>query len=319
MGMRGIAAGLVVGLSFLLISPSCWAADGDVAEAAPLTETSATSLDVDHIRAEIEATRLTDPELAEEMAEQLELVESGQLSYEAITQEASRSTEGSATGSSLSGERLAGTGGEMMGTPFTGGFRGSSGETTRQGDPAYMTPELRAALQDVYDQVQGGTLSEGDARARAESILSEHGVTEAMREMGQGHEGEMTSPREAFGQWERSEEGQRTDAATREQYREMSERYQAEFEHGGGGFGGEREFGERAAERMSHEAHEAERFMSERDSSTTHEGSTREYDAPTREYEAVTHEYDAPTSSYEAPEQQQHEYQPPEQQYQQPY
>lgn len=270
MGMRGIAAGLVVGLSFLVISPFCWAADGDAAEAAPLTETSATSLDVDHVRAEIEATRATNPELAEVMEEQLGLVESGQLSYEAITQEAGRSTEGSATGSSLSGERLAGTGGEMMGTPLTGGFRGSSGETTRQGDPAYMTPELRTALEDVYDQVQGGTLSESDARARADSILSEHGVTEA-----------MTSPREAFEQWERSAEGQNTSHEMVEQYREQAEQYQREFEQHGG-TSDEQPEGQSREYETSHESYEA----------------SHESDTPTRESESMTHEaptYDAPT------------------------
>jgi hypothetical protein len=198
-----------------------------------------------------------------------------------------------------------------------------------------LPPEARKELEELFQQGTGDPNSEKDRelREKAGEILERYGIDP--REMGTGHDGTsregMNSPREAFEQWERSEQGRTTDPAVVEQYREQAEQYQAEFERGGGF--------ERALEQMSPEAHEQMERMSEHEHgpmegsqressreveaaersfeapSREHEATTREYEAPTREYEAPTREVEAPTHEYEAPT---HEYEAPTQEQERP-
>jgi len=254
LGMAGIIVGLL--LSFNSVNtPASWAADEDAVEAAQVETPEVT---VEHIRAAIEAE--TDPELREAMEDQLELLESGQLDFQTLERELAL---GAPPGP---GE----TRGGFVGPPVDVGA--GTGTTGSGGN--YLPPEARAELEKIFSQGTGDPSKDGHLREQAEQVLEKYGVEHT----------EMTSPREAFEQWERSEEGQRVDSATREQYREMSEQYQAEFEQRGEGF-------ERAmTEHMAPEAREQmERFMSEHEM-TQHE-------AP--QYEAPTHEYEAPTREYE--------------------
>jgi len=280
--MTVIIAGFVVGM------PASWAADEDAAEAAQV-ETPEVS--VEHIRAAIEAE--TDPELREAMADQLELLESGQLDFQTLEREVAL---GAPPGP---GETSRG----FVGPPVD--IRAGGGTT--EGGGNYLPPEARAELEAIFSRRTGDPSKDGHLREEAEKVLEKYGVERT----------EMTSPREAFEQWEQSEQGQRTDSATREQYREMSEQYQTEFEQRGGleqrGEGFERAM----TEHMAPEAREQmERFMGERESmerggmehgGMEREMMEREFGGPSseRSVEASTHEYEAPeatTHEYEAPE-----------------
>ena len=343
MGMRWamwVVAGTGCGLLLLPI-PVVRAADGDVVEAA--AEAGASDASLDHIRAEIAAE--SDPELRTAMEEQLQLLESGQLDFQTIEREvalgAPRGT-GETTGA---GTRLADTlpGGGLVGPPIDIGIGDGTGGGTSGG--GYLPPEAREELEAIFSQGTGDPSKDGHLREQAEKVFEKYGIDQPGRidgdhdgdhdyegrwsggENAGGKEGQTTAPREAFEQWERSEDGQRTDSATREQYREMSEQYQAEFERGGA-FEQRGEGFERAmTEHMAPEAREQmERFMSERESmerggmehggmeremmerefggpssERSVEAPTHEYEAPTREYEAATREYEAPTHEYEAP------------------
>lgn len=337
------------GLGLLLSIPVVRAADGDgdVVEAA--AEADASDASLDHIRAGIAAE--SDPELRAAMEEQLQLLESGQLDFQTIEREVARGAPTGGGETSGAGTRLADTvpGGGLVGPPVDIGIGGgTTGGGTSGGDS--LPPEARAELEAIFSQGTGDPSKDGHLREQAEKVFEKYGIDQPGRidgdhnyegrwsgsggETAGGKEGQTTSPREAFEQWERSEEGQRTDSATREQYREMSEQYQAEFERGGGleqrGEGFERAM----TEHMAPEAREQmERFMNERESmerggmehggmeremmerefggpssersveAPTHEyeAPTREYEAATRDYEAPTHEYEAPTREYEAP------------------
>jgi len=244
-GVLVLKAFEVLVLTFLVM-PAARAADADAAEA----------VDLSAVRAAIEAE--SDPELRAIMTEELNALESrgGEM----------RLTEG---------ERPGGLGApELIGPPVEGGTKGGQ----------YLPPAARAELEQIFSQGTGDPSKDGHLREQAEKVFEKYGIEHPEIGSFGGKEGEMTSPREAFERWQSSEEGQRTDSATMEHYREMSEQYQAEFEQRGEGF-------ERAmTEHMAPEAREQmERFMSEHEM-TQHE-------AP--QYEAPTHEYEAPTREYE--------------------
>ncbi|MDP3722816.1 MAG: hypothetical protein Q8R91_04885 [Candidatus Omnitrophota bacterium] len=328
LGMAGIIAGFMVG------APVSWAADEDAAEAAQV-ETPEVS--VEHIRAAIEAE--TDPELREAMADQLELLESGQLDFQTLERELAL---GAPPGP---GE----TSGGFVGPPVDIGTGGGTTGGGTTGD--YLPPEAQAELEKIFSQGTGDPSRDGHLREQAEKVFEKYGIDHDRGGMmgydregdggrvgfGEGRQGEMTPPREAFQQWEQSEQGQRTDSATREQYREMSDQYQAEFEQRGGleqrGEGFERAM----TEHMAPEAREQmERFMSERESmersgmergGMEREMMEREFGGPSseretmerggmereamerefggssseREVESNSREYEAPTHEYEAP------------------
>lgn len=252
-----------------LFMPAARAADADAAEA----------VDLSAVRAAIDAE--PDLELRDAMKEELELLES-------------RGVE-----SLLTDHDRAGSAPELIGPPVEGTGGGGN----------YLPPAARAELEQIFSQGTGDPSKDGHLREQAEKVMEKYGIEHAEFGNHEGKEGEMTSPREAFQQWEGSEQGQRTDSATREQYREMSEQYQAEFEQRGEGF-------ERAmTEHMAPEAREQmERQMME--------APTHEYEAPTHEYEAATREYEAPTHEYEAPtresETQTREYEAPTHEYEAP-
>lgn len=332
MDRRWIVGVLGFGVSLLLVASTSWAADGDVAAEAATTETAFDQAGHEEILATIEETRKADPELAREMEQQLKLLESGELNLQDL-ETAERSlamgapptpTETTAGGGLTGGFR----GAELLGPPVDTGIGGGAGG-------GRLPPEARKELEELFKQGTGDPNSEKDRelREKAGEILEKYGVDP--REMGTGREGHdgtsregMNSPREAFEQWERSEQGRSTDPAMVEQYREQAEQYQAEFERGGGF--------EHALEQMAPEAREQmERHFGEGEhpgreagergfeaierggqetSGREHEATTREYDAPAREYEvstremeapsreveATTREYEAPTREYEA-------------------
>jgi len=216
MGMRVMLGVFGMGLALTMSSvPSAWAADGDAtAEAAFVEPVAVDTPAIEHADAmdttreqilqEIESVRETDPELAAEMENQLQLLDSGELdltgardaALTAPTSEGATSLPGSATGQSGGG---------------VGGM------------PSAMTPELREQLFDVFDSVGRGELTEDQARGQMETIMREHGIDS--REMGQGYEGTEQEHREAF---ERAMEQMSPEA--REQMEREFETFQREYE-----------------------------------------------------------------------------------------
>ncbi|MBI3082771.1 MAG: hypothetical protein HYY90_00135 [Candidatus Omnitrophica bacterium] len=325
MDRRWIVGLLGCGVSLCLGASTSLAADGDSAAEAATTESALEGAGHEQILATIEETRKTDPELALEMEQQLKLLESGELNLQDLeTAERSLALGAPAGIGELPGGGLSGVtplpmpvvdiGAGQIGPP-TGGWTG--GES--------LPPEARKELEELFKQGTGDPNSAKDRelREQAGEILEKYGVDP--REMGTGREGHdgtsregiMNSPREAFEQWERSEQGRNTDPAMVEQYREQAEQYQAEFERGGGF--------ERAMEQMAPEAREQmeRHFGSEREAferggpgtaeressgpareseapTREHEAAAREYEAPTREHETMTREYEAPTREHEA-------------------
>ena len=80
MGMRSMLGVVGLGLGLFLALPSAWAADDEsTAEAAPVPTTGVDHPSREQILQAIEETRLTDPELAAEMENQLNLFEAGEL------------------------------------------------------------------------------------------------------------------------------------------------------------------------------------------------------------------------------------------------
>ncbi|MBI3011750.1 MAG: hypothetical protein HYY58_04615 [Candidatus Omnitrophica bacterium] len=322
MDRRWIVGVLGCGVSLCLGTSTSLAADGDSAAEAATTESALEGAGHEQILATIEETRKTDPELAQEMEQQLKLLESGELNLHDL-ETAERSL---ALGAPAGIGELPG-GGQIgpPGPPVETGLLGPPVWVGTGGDDN-LPPGAKKELEELFKQGTGDPNSEKDRelREKAGEILEKYGVDP--REIGTGREGHdgtsregiMNNPREAFEQWERSEQGRNTDPAMVEQYREQAEQYQAEFERGGGF--------ERAMEQMSPEAREQmerhfgqEREMSgqgqgterERESSgpareseaptREHEAAAREYEAPTREHEAMTREYEAQTREYEAP------------------
>jgi hypothetical protein len=339
MQQRRIAAGIGLTLGMCLGLPTAWAADEAVAEASTI---SFSDVDRGQLLQSIEATRQSDPELAAEMEQQLQSLESGDLNLRDLGLEGTRAA-GESFGGPQSGSREL-TAGLPGVTPtsipaFEGGAEPLIAPSGGRSGGESLPPDARRELQELFQQGTGDPNSSKDRelREKAGEILEKHGIDP--REMGTGREGQdgtpreggTTSPREAFEQWERSEQGQRTDAATREQYREMSELSQTEFDRAGGleqrGEGFERAM----TEHMAPEAREQmERFTNEREltgheaspegretmerefggasSERSFEAPTREYEssareqeAPSREFEAPTREFEAPTHEYEAP------------------
>ena len=296
MGMRIMMQVLGVGLCSLLLVPSAWAADEQTAEAAQIDATPEMTLE--HLRTTIEAE--ADPELRAAMEEQLELLESGELSLE-------RDLALGAPPSEVLGNTTGGLPPDLIGPPVDGGTANM---------PSYMTPELREQLFNVYDQVGAGELSEGEARTQAEGILREHGIDP--RELGgPEHDREFGEQqyKEAFERMspEALEHMSPEAREQMEQYREQAEQYREQAEQYREQMGTEREF-----ETMTHEYETQSREFET--PTREYEASTREYEAPTHEYEAPTHEYeapepmDAPEHEFEMPEGEQHEYQEPPQQ-----
>ena len=299
MGMRSMLGVVGLGLGLFLALPSAWAADESTAEAAQVptgvTEpTGATEPTHEQILQAIEATRQTDPELAAEMENQLELFESGELDL--------RAEGGVPHGTTQEGEITLGVSG---GIPNAG-----------EGMPSYMTPELREQLSNVFDRRSGGELTEEQARAQAEAILQEHGIDP--REMGPGHEGTF----EHEGDWQ-GDRGEGFERAYMEQMspeaREQMERFFSDHEAGEQPTM-DREAFEREFGTFEAPTHEYEGTVREYEAPAfEYEAPAHEYEAPTHEYEAPTHEYEAPTHEYEAPEgPTAPEYEPPEYDYQPP-
>ncbi|MBI2093801.1 MAG: hypothetical protein HYT88_03655 [Candidatus Omnitrophica bacterium] len=335
MGIRPVMRVGIVGIgifALFLISPTfVHAADESSVEAAEVP-TATTNVGIEQIRSEIATEE--DPELRAAMQEQLQLLESGQLDFQTLEQERTAGTSSGPGSNEAGGGRLANSLSSssvgLVGPPVETG----TGATNIGGN--YMPPEARAELEKIFQQGTGDPSKDAALREQAEKVMEKYGI-EAQ---------EAISPREGFERWQNSEEGQRVDPATRENYREISEKYQAEFERTGGyeshGGGFERDLSDRVpmAEQMTPEArehmeqefgassersfeaptHEYESQTHEYEAPTheyeaptrEYEATTREYEAPTREYEAPTHEYEAPTHEYEAPEQEAPEYEAPE-------
>ncbi|OGW91166.1 MAG: hypothetical protein A3D28_04875 [Omnitrophica bacterium RIFCSPHIGHO2_02_FULL_63_14] len=325
MGMRWVMAVVGLGMSSFLAVPSGLAADGTSAEAAE--PSGAPGIAVEQIREAITAE--SDPELRAAMEEQLHLLESGELDFQTL--ERGPSLGAPAGAGEIPGGRVADTfpGGGVVGPPVDIGRGGTGGQTG--GDS--LPPEARAELEKIFSQGTGDPSKDGHLREQAEKVFEKYGVEGPTRIDGDhDSEGQVTAPREAFERWERSGGGQQADPATREQYREMSEQYQAEFERGGGVERGMEHMAPEAREQMERvmnerdmQGHEMERGGMEREmmerelggpsSERSYEAPTREYEAPTHEYEVPTREYEAPTREYEAPT---HEYEAPTHEYEAP-
>jgi hypothetical protein len=163
MGMRWMmgVAGLALGVFLAL--PSAWAADDESTAEAAQVPTAVEHPTRDQILQAIEETRLTDPELAAEMENQLQLLDSGELDLSAEGGVPHGTTqEGDVT---LGGSNRA---------PI--GFVGPPVDEQGEGMPSYMTPELQGQLGSVFDRVAAGELTEQEARAQADAILREHGI-----------------------------------------------------------------------------------------------------------------------------------------------
>jgi len=268
MGMRWMTAVVGMGVALLLVTPFAMAADESTAEAAQL-EAPQFQPDVTHPTREqilqaIEDTRQTDPELAAEMENQLQLFESGELDLSAEGGVPRGTTqEGNVTLGVSGGIPSAGRGAGLVGPPVDG-----QGE----GMPSYMTPELQGQLGSVFDRVATGELTEQEARAQAEAILREHGIDP--REIGPGHEGDWEHEE---GQWQ----GDRGEGFERAYFEQMSPEAREQMEQ----FFSEHEG----------ESSQIDRETFEREFST--------FEAPTHEYEAPIHEYEPQGYDYQPPQQ----------------
>lgn len=340
MAMRRLIGLLGVGLTIMVpLIPSAFAADGDTAEAAPIEAMAVDSPTQDasreHILQEIEATRQTDPELAEVMEEQLKLLEESGRATLSTSDTGTTATTSNPFGQWGQGEAATAN---SLGAP---GLLGPPIEIGPQGQPIGQPGEQEGLndqqrglfeqvqadprMQQVREQFEGGQLSEQQAREKVFEVLRDHGIEpnngreweqEGMRGEGmtqEGVRGELGERGEGF---ERAFE--RMDPNAREQM----ERLFGEHEASGAR---EQEQHETFREMMEREFGTFERTMDspelQRESETQermYETPTREmdtmmretetlersyetptYEAPTREYEAPT--YDAPTREYEAP------------------
>ncbi len=277
-----------IALMFLSIVPSVFAADGDAAPAAGVLDDAGRQ----QILQTIEATRATDPELAAEMEQQLQLLESGQFDPRAIESEHGR------PGGAVPGEALAGAlpsslpRGGYVGPPVDGG----SGIGPRGNES--LPPEVRSQLEQLFrEQGTGDPAKDGHVREQAEKILREHGIDP--REVGPGHEGwEGRGWQDANGDNLDDRTGSVGDARGRGLDRDLLDR--------GAGI-------ERSWEQMSPEAREQlERFYGD------HEGTApeaREYEAYRelfeREAGTLPQEHETLERAFEAPTAPVHEYEAP--------
>jgi len=276
MGMRWMMGVVGMGVALLLVTPSAMAADESTAEAAQL-EAPQFQPDVTHPTREqilqaIEDTRQTDPELAAEMENQLELLESGELNLGA---------EGGVPGGTTQ-ENIAGglPGGGLVGPPV-------DGDLNQQGN--YLPPEVRAQLEQLFQEKGTGDPSKDAAvRAEAEQILREHGIEPPNWE----HEGDWEHEE---GQWQ----GDHGEGFERAYFEQMSPEAREQMEQ----FFSEHEASEQPT--MDRETFEREYSTFE---APTHEyeAVTHEYEAPTHEYEAPEfeqYEYEPPEYDYQPPQQ----------------
>ena len=168
MAMRWIVGVMVgVGMTAFCVMPSAWAADEDTAEAA---QPGAPELTHEQILQDIEATRVTDPELAQEMERQLELLDSGELTVDELERDR---VLGAPAGEFP-------TGGELpmpvvIGPPVEGG--------TASQDPRVQEVQSDPRMQELREQFESGQLTEDQARERVFEILQDHGI-----EPSEGHE-----------------------------------------------------------------------------------------------------------------------------------
>ena len=239
MAMRWIVGVMVgVGMTAFCVMPSAWAADGDTAEAA---QPGAPELTHEQILQDIEATRVTDPELAQEMERQLELLDSGELTVDELERDR---VLGAPAGEFPTGGELPMPG--VIGLPVEGG-------TTSQ-DPRVQEVQSDPRMQELREQFESGQLTEDQARERVFEVLRDHGIEPAEGREWDHEAGESLEHREEM---ERAWEQMAPEA------REQMERV---FEHDGERPEMEREFGtpEREFEMPSHE----------------YEAPMREYEAP---------------------------------------
>ncbi len=314
MGMRWSVG--VVGMVLMVCwaGPSGWAADESTVDA--VVDGEADDLNREQILQTIEATRQTDPELAAEMERQFESMDAGHAPLTAAELQGLPTSAEATTGRGADAAgALSGSGRNLQGAPQVSRGDASQGGTTletaqagggRMGgapqDPRFNEVQADPRMQELHRQVEGGQLSDTQARERVFDILRDHGIQPDNGREWESHGGggpgnerawEHMAP-EAREQMERlfgHEGGLRegdgrseTDHATSERYRE--------------GFGHEMERSSGSSDR-SHEAAMREP-----------EGVAREYEAASREYAAPEHEtstaersYEMPMREYEAPTQ----------------
>jgi hypothetical protein len=262
MGMRGMIGALGVMLGVVLTAPAAGlAADAEAAQ-GQLTEVGR-----QEILQTIEQTRLTDPELAAEMEQQLQLLEAGQLN---LTAEGNAPSHAEGDGTAAPNQETTSAtnlSGATLGATAEGGLRLEGGEE--------LPPEALKELEELFSQGTGDPNSEVDRelREKAEEIFEKYGIEPPDFE---GHEGD----------WEQN----------RDQWESMGHEQ----------WGAEQWGSESAPMESSTEApmREYESVMPEYEAPTQeYEAPTHEYEAPT--YEAPTYEaptYEAPTMDYQPPE-----------------
>jgi len=279
MGMRSYGGAFaVVSVGLFLIIPSAWAADDETAEAA------VTDAARQHLLETIEATRQTDPALANEMERQLDMLDAGELRLSGDQDEALGAP-------ALDGERLGGVGGDglLVGPPVEGG--GLS-----EHDPRVQQVQSDPRMQEIREAYESGQLTESQALERTFEVLRDHGMEPAEgREW--DHEG-MTH--EGF---ERAYERMAPEA------REQMERL---FEHEGERPGMEHEAFERYLESPERSTESPEHELGDRESDMLERSS----EIPERYLESPERASEAPERVSEAPE---HDVQPPEFEQEQQY
>lgn len=280
MGMRGrMSAVFIIVMMGVSLPSVAWAADGTVEAAQPTG--SLETAGREQILQAIEAARQDDPELAREMEQQLQLLESGQLDPRTLEITGTELTHGT---SPQPGELPGGTPLPMPVVDGGGSLIGPGGGT---GDS--LPPEARKELEELFQQGTGDPNSEKDRelREKAGEILEKYGVEP--REMEAGHEGKGEYGRESSHEFgaglERGEGFERVLEQMAPEAREQMERH----------FGQERE----QMEGMQREFESAERTFEA--PTRDYEATPREVESPSREYEAPTHEYEAPAREYETP------------------
>ena len=311
MGMR-LWAVAVVGMACFVMTPATWAADGSATDSAAAGIADTTR---DQVLQEIEATRQTDPELAKEMEAQLGLLESGEL-----TLPQPKAYEGGLALGAPPSDVLGGTNMNPQGNfkGMNGAPVGGDGTAGSEQERRFMQVQSDPRMEDVRRQLEGGQLSEQQAREKVFEVMRDYGV-----DPNNGREGaEGRGGYEGRGNGEHDSKSQERGEGLERSWEQMSPEAREQMERLFTGHEGdqpemtregfEREAGsmERHFEGRENENHAGPEMIErefqggmERSSETPErfEAPTREFESPTREFESPTRDLESPAREVEAP------------------
>lgn len=272
----GMLCGVMAGL--MVAAPSVRAEDGSAAEAAELAG-NAHEIAREQILDTIEATRQTDPELAEEMERQFELYEADERAFSDVSaREATMGTSPEAA-EGRPDARLIGQLSDV----------GLSGAGQERFDAAQSDPRM----QEAHRQFEAGEIDERRAREQVFDVLRDHGI-----ESNEGREWESMGGEQERGDFFRDARNEGRYDNEGRGWERMSTEAREQLERFSGQDGHESDSERATFERESgmpermFEGHERESGM----------GGERESESPERSYESPEREVEAPTRELESPD-----------------